>query len=74
MNKYTFHVSGTHCASCKILIEDILNEEGIVNNVHVDLKNQTVEIDTESDKNQEEILELLNPKISSHKYNLSIDC
>jgi sulfite exporter TauE/SafE/copper chaperone CopZ len=73
MNKYTFHVSGTHCASCKILIEDILNEEGIVNNVHVDLKNQTVEIDTESDKNQEEILELLNPKISSHKYNLSIE-
>ncbi len=73
MNKYTFHVSGTHCASCKILIEDILNEEGIVNNVHVDLKNQTVEIDTESDKNQDEILELLNPKISSHKYNLSVE-
>ncbi len=77
MNKYTFHVSGTHCASCKILIEDILGEEGIVNNVKVNLKNQTVAIeinsDTGSDKTQQEIMELLNPKISSHKYTLSIE-
>jgi sulfite exporter TauE/SafE/copper chaperone CopZ len=73
MNKYTFHVSGTHCASCKILIEDILSEEGIVNSVQVNLKNQTVEIYTVSDKNQEEIMAFLNPKISSHKYNLTIE-
>lgn len=73
MNKYTFHVSGTHCASCKILIEDILNEEDIVNNVQVNLKSQMVEIDINSDKTQEELLEILNPKISSHKYALSID-
>lgn len=73
MNKYKFHVSGTHCVSCKILIEDILNEEDIVNNVQVNLKSQMVEIDINSDKTQEELLEILNPKISSHKYALSID-
>ncbi len=73
MNKYTFHVSGTHCASCKILIEDILGEQDIVGSVKVNLKNQTVELDTNSDKKQEEILEILNPKISSHKYVLSLE-
>ncbi|MCC6323437.1 sulfite exporter TauE/SafE family protein [Candidatus Nomurabacteria bacterium] len=73
MNKYTFHVSGTHCASCKILIEDILNEEDIVGNVKVNLKNQTVEVDTNSDQTQEEILEILNSKIIPHKYTLSMD-
>ncbi|MDQ5971719.1 MAG: hypothetical protein QG566_665 [Patescibacteria group bacterium] len=73
MNKYTFHVSGTHCASCKILIEDILGEQDIVGSVKVNLKNQTVELDTDSDKNQEEILGILNPKISSHKYVLSLE-
>ncbi len=73
MNKYTFHVSGTHCASCKILIEDILGEQEVVDKVQVNLKNQTVEVDTDSDKSQEQILEILNPKINSHKYFLTID-
>lgn len=77
MNKYTFHISGTHCASCKILIEDILSEQDIVANVQVNLKNQTVEIETKNEngneKSQEEVLEILNPKISLHKYSLSIE-
>lgn len=73
MNKYTFHVTGTHCPSCKILIEDILGGEDVVHDVRVHLKNQTVDISTHSDKTQEEILELLNPKITPHAYNLSIE-
>lgn len=73
MNKYTFHVSGTHCASCKILIEDILNEEDIVGSVKVNLKNQTVEIGINGEQTQEEILQILNPKISAHKYILSAE-
>ena len=32
LKKYKFHVTGTHCASCKILIEDILNEQDFVKN------------------------------------------
>ena len=39
--KYTYHVSGTHCASCKILIEDILSEQDFIKSVKVDLKNET---------------------------------
>ena len=75
-NKYTFHVTGTHCASCKILLEDILGEEGLVNSVKVNLKNQTVEVEIKNEgdnKTQEEIIALLNPKIISHKYFLSIE-
>src|SRR3989338_6568272 len=75
-NKYTFDVTGTHCASCKILLEDILGEEGLVNSVQVNLKNQTVEVEIKNEgdnKTQEEIIALLNPKIISHKYFLSIE-
>ena len=53
MKKYTFHVSGTHCASCKILLEDILGEQSFVKNVNVNLKKEIVDIETDSDKNVE---------------------
>jgi sulfite exporter TauE/SafE len=63
------------------LLEDILvdskgealGEGVIINKVNVSLKNQTVEIETDSEKTQEEILDILNPKIVSHKYILSIE-
>ena len=45
MKKYTFHVSGTHCAACKILIEDVLGEQDLVKSVRVDLKKEIVEIE-----------------------------
>jgi copper chaperone CopZ len=46
MKTHTLHVSGTHCASCKILIEDILNEQDFIQNARVDLKKEIVEIET----------------------------
>lgn len=71
MKTYTFHVSGTHCASCKILIEDILNEQSFVKNVRVNLKNETLEIETESDQNSDELAQVLTDKIRSNGYALS---
>src|SRR3989338_8244454 len=73
MKTYTFHVSGTHCASCKILIEDILDEQGLVKNVHVNLKKETVEIETESEKSSLELAELLTNKIKPNGYVLSLE-
>ncbi len=73
MKTYTFHVSGTHCASCKILIEDILNEQSFVKNAQVDLKRETVEIETESDQNPEALTHMLTEKIKSHGYELSLE-
>ncbi|MEI8174577.1 MAG: cation transporter, partial [bacterium] len=71
MKKYTFHVSGTHCASCKILIEDILHEQDFIKNSQVNLKKETVEIETESDKNPEELAKILTDKIKKNGYTLS---
>jgi sulfite exporter TauE/SafE/copper chaperone CopZ len=73
MKNYTLHVSGTHCASCKILIEDILDDQDIVKNVHVNLKKEIVHIDTDSNSSPEEIANILTEKIKSHGYTLSVE-
>ena len=71
--KHTLHVSGTHCASCKILIEDIFGEHDFIKKVNVDLKNQTIQIETDSDKNAEELVKMINEKIKLHGYTLSVN-
>ncbi|MFZ3011914.1 MAG: sulfite exporter TauE/SafE family protein [Minisyncoccia bacterium] len=73
MQKYTFHVSGTHCASCKILIEDVLGEQDFVKNVQVDLKKEIVEIETDSEQNAEEVAATLTSKIKGNGYILSVE-
>ena len=73
MKKYLFHVSGTHCASCKILIEDTLNEQSFIKNARVNLKQETVEIETDSDQNPEALIQILTEKIKSHGYKLSVE-
>jgi sulfite exporter TauE/SafE/copper chaperone CopZ len=71
--KYTFHVSGTHCASCKILIEDVLGEQEGIKNVEVNLKKEIVEINTDSEKSPEELAETLTSKIKQNGYTLSVE-
>ncbi|MCX6754530.1 MAG: sulfite exporter TauE/SafE family protein [Candidatus Nomurabacteria bacterium] len=73
MKKYIYHVSGTHCASCKILIEDVLNEQDLIDKAVVDLKKETIEIETESDKNKFEIAEILSDKIKTNGYTISVE-
>ena len=59
MTKYTFHVSGTHCAACKILIEDVLSEQDFIKNAEVNLKKELISIETDSGKNARDIANLL---------------
>ncbi len=73
MKNYTLHVSGTHCASCKILIEDILSGQEIIKNVQVNLDNQTVHIATDSNIDPGELARLLTEKIKQHGYTLSVE-
>jgi len=73
MKKYTFYVSGTHCASCKILIEDILKEQDFIKNASVDLKKEIVEIETDIDQNIEDIANILTSKIQRNGYKLSVE-
>jgi len=69
--KYIFHVSGTHCASCKILIEDILGEQDFIKSSNVNLKKEIIEIETDSDKSEKEIIDILNSEIKENGYTLS---
>jgi len=73
LKTYTFHVTGTHCASCKILLEDILNEQDFIKNTHVNLKREVVEIETDTEKSAEEIVNILNDKIKTNGYVLSVE-
>lgn len=70
MKKCTLHVSGTHCASCKILIEDILKEQDVVRTAEVNLKTQTVSVESYRDITEEELAGILTEKIKSHGYTL----
>ncbi len=73
MKTYTFHVTGTHCASCKILIEDVLNDQPFINKSHVNLKRETVTVETESGQSAEEMAQLLTTKIKPNGYTLSVE-
>ncbi len=73
MHKYKFHVKGTHCASCKILIEDVLGEQDLVKNVYVNLRRETVDVSTESEKSAEELARLFTEKIKPNGYTLSVE-
>ena len=69
----TFHVSGTHCASCKIFIEDTLNEQIGIDRTDVDLKHEIVTINTTLDENQHKLAEILTEKIKRNGYSLSVE-
>jgi len=71
--KYTLHVSGTHCASCKIVIEDILNEQVGIMNTNVDLHKETVSFETTLDDDKSKLAEILTDKIKHNGYALSVD-
>jgi sulfite exporter TauE/SafE/copper chaperone CopZ len=73
MNTLTFHVTGTHCASCKILIEDVLNDQSFIKKSNVDLKKETVTIETDSDQSPEMMAEELTEKIRENGYTLSVE-
>jgi sulfite exporter TauE/SafE/copper chaperone CopZ len=73
MKTHTLHVSGTHCASCKILIEDILNEQDFIQSARVNLKKEIVEIVTNSDSSSEELAHILTDKTRSNGYILSVE-
>lgn len=73
MKTHIFHVTGTHCASCKILIEDILSEQDFIKSSQVNLKKETVTIETESEQSPEAIAELLTIKTKQNGHVLSVE-
>ncbi len=70
---YTFYISGTHCPSCKIFVEDTLNEQIGISNTNVNLKNETVLIETTLDESQHKLAEILSEKIKHNGYLISVE-
>lgn len=73
MKTHTFHVIGTHCSSCKIFIEDTLNEQIGIEQTHVDLKNETVSVKTALNESPHRLAEILTEKIKQNGYSLSVE-
>ncbi len=73
MKTITLHVSGTHCASCKILIEDILNEQIGIERANVNLKQETVSFETNLDDSQHKLAEVLTEKVKRNGYSFSVE-
>lgn len=73
MKTLTFHVSGTHCPSCKIFIEDTLNEQIGIEQTNVNLKQETVTIETTLEETQHKLAEILTGKIKHNGYSLSVE-
>ncbi len=73
MKTYTFHISGTHCASCKIYIEDTLKEQDFIRNADVDLSNEVLRVETDSNQDPKELATILTSKIQSNGYIVSVE-
>lgn len=68
MNKHLFYISGTHCPSCKIFIEDTLAEEEFVASAKVDLKRELLELVSHDERAPEELVAILTSKIKANGY------
>ncbi len=73
MKIHSFHVSGTHCASCKIFIEDTLNEQDFIHNPRVDLSKEILQIETNSNQDPEELARIMTSKIQSNGYAVLVE-
>jgi len=73
MNKHTFHVSGTHCTSCKVLIEDIMAEQPGMSKATVHLRQQTLEVEGDFSQDPQSLVEDWNKLLQPHKYKLSLE-
>ena len=73
MKTCLLHINGMHCKACKILVEDILNEQAGVQSATVDLKKETVTFQTEWDKNFAELIKVFNEMVQPHGYIFSAE-
>lgn len=70
MSTNTFEISGVHCQSCKMLITDILTDEGVkISKFDMDIKKQKATLVVDSTLSKEKITELVK---SSGEYNVKV--
>lgn len=67
------HINGMHCKACKMLVEDILNEQKDVQWATVNLKNETVTFQTEMNQDSAELVRIFNEMVKPHGYSFSVE-
>lgn len=73
MKKYTLYVHGMHCASCVMLIEEILKEVEGVKSVKANLHTRIVVVEGEWEKTSNEVAEFLTSFVKNNGYTLSLE-
>ncbi len=73
MQKHILHITGTHCSSCKLLIEGVVNEQDFIQSARVDLKTETLEIETKDVQVPEKLAEILTNKLKANGYVFSVE-
>ena len=71
--KYTFHVQGMHCASCVVLIEDVLKGIPGVGGVAANLSRREVVVVGLLGDDAEGIANELSKHIAPHGYTLAVE-
>ncbi len=73
MNKYLFHVSGTHCNSCKILIENIISKQPGVSRAVLDLSKQHLTVEGEIPDSPETLVAAWSKLLEPYQYHLHLE-
>jgi sulfite exporter TauE/SafE/copper chaperone CopZ len=73
MTKQKLYVSGTHCNACKLMIEDIISEQKGVQQVSVDLSEQSVTVEGDIDANKDALIQQWAEKLKKHGYELFVE-
>jgi len=73
MKQYTFYVHGMHCASCVMVIEEVLREVHGVKNVKANLHTRIVVVEGEWKKTPNEVAEFLTSFVKKNGYTFSLE-
>jgi len=73
MATYNFYVSGIHCQSCKVLIEDVINKQPGVSQASVNIFTQCLTVTGKFTYSPEAIITTWSKILSPHNYTLSLD-
>lgn len=73
MKKYTFYVSGTHCESCKIFIEDKLSSCDFIIKVDMNIGKELLSIETNVEKDKESLAKMLTELFKDRHYVVSLE-
>lgn len=68
-----FHVTGMHCASCEVLIEDNLKEASGVQHAKASLAKKEVVVEGNFSENPEVLAQKFSDRIKEHGYSLSVE-